>query len=502
MLRSYFFFISFVYGVLLPVYCFPLELTLPEAIKLSLENNSELRINQLELDIRKSEITRKKAEYIPILNLDSSYTYEEDDPGISNKTIKHQKYLAGISQKIPLGGELSLSVNNGLFDYSAYQTEFMNFKLGPEFIPELFTDTRTIPSQQDIHSIEINLFYRHHLLKDGIIGPSFVPVKESRYNHEIQKNEVNRFRSNLVKLVETSFFQTALRLKEIELYQEAFENNKQLFFDLKSKQELGLISEIDIMLAQTKVSEAHKQILSTKASFEDSAQTLKTLLNIEEQITIISPSILKHDLQTLDDLLELTKKNKEISSLKTNLEKEMLLLAEASNKQLPQLDIYFNVNKKDQDDPFTKANELKETEYTAGIIIIYPFYPTDPKENYLQAKKRVEKAKVMFREAELRITNQTRMLYNKIQWVEKKIVIHEDQLRIFQKRLGLALDAFKEGLIDLQRIYTIQDDLISGEKEYLYYQYELQILYFWLQELAGQESIITSRYATSKCAFK
>lgn len=287
MLKNYYFYISFVCGILVPVYCFSMELTLPEAIKLSLENNSEVRINQLELDIRKSEITRKKAEYIPILNLDSSYTYGEDDPGISDKTTKHQKYLAGISQKIPLGGELTLSVNNGLFDYSAYQTEFTNFRLGQGFIPELFTDTRTISSQQDIHSMEINLFYRHHLLKDGIAGPSFVPVKESRYNHEIQKNEVNRFRSNLVKLVETSFYQTALRLKEIELYQKAFENNKQLLLDLKSKQELGLISEIDTMLAQTKVSEAHKQILSTKAAFEDSTQTLKTLLNIEEQITSV-----------------------------------------------------------------------------------------------------------------------------------------------------------------------------------------------------------------------
>ncbi|MFA5906368.1 MAG: TolC family protein [Desulfobacula sp.] len=354
-------------------------------------------------------------------------------------------------------------------------------------MPELFTDTRTIPSQ-DIHSTEINLFYRHHLLKDGIAGPSFVPVKESRFNHEIQKNEINRFRNNLVKLVETYFYQTALKLKEIELYQEAFENNKQLLLDLKSKHELGLISEIDTMLAQTKVSETHKQILSAKTAFEDSIHTLKTLLNVEDRITIISPIILKHDLQALDDLLELTKKNKEISLLKTNLEKEMLLLAEASNKQLPQVDIYFNVNKKDQDDSFTKANELKETEYTAGIMLIYPFYPADPNENYLQAKKRVEKANVRLREAELRITNQTNMLYNKIQWVEKKISIHEDQLRIFKKRLEIASDAFKERLIDLQRVYTIQDDLISGEKEYLYYQYELRILYSSLKELSSKST--------------
>ena len=455
---------------------FSLELTLPEAVKLALENNPEIRLNRLELEIKQSEIKKKLAEYIPSLNLDSSYTYWEDNPDVSELETKNQHYQAGISQKVPLGGLLSLSANYGRSDYSPFYTKFTNYRLGPGFSIESFTDTMGVASRDD-HYTEINLFYSHHLLKDGIVGPAFAPVKESRFNRDIQKEFFIQSRINLIRMVETAFFQTALRQKEIKVYQEILDINKQLFKNLKSKQELGMIPEIDVMSAQIKVYEAKEQVLSSQASFETSAQDLKTLLNTKEHIEVISGFKTNDALQQLDDLIIFAmNKNKDLTQLKANLKKEKLLMAVAKNQYLPQVDLYVSINKKGQGSSLDKAKNLEETEYNAGIIFIYPLYPLDPKENYLQAKIRFRQAKVQLRQAELRITNQITTVYRQIQLVEKKIKVQTRQIKILKERMEISLKAFKERLIDLKIVYDIQDDLISGEQKYLYYLFEYQSL--------------------------
>jgi len=453
-----------------------LELTLPEAVKLALENNPDIRMNRLELGIKQSEVKKKLAEYIPSLNLDSSYTHREDDPDTSDLTTKNQHYMASISQKIPLGGLLSLSVNYGRFDYSPFHTEYTSYRLGPGFSIESFTDTMDVASKDDYYT-GINLSYSHHLLKDGIVGPAFAPVKESRFNREIQKDFLSQSQTNLIRMVETAFYQTALRQKEIDVYHDILDINTQLLANLKSKQELGMIPEIDVMSAQIKVHEANELLLSSQAAFETSAQSLKTLLNIKDQIKVISRFQANDTLRQLDDLVLLAMdKNKELAFLRTSLKKEKLLLAVAKNQYLPQVDLYFNINKKGQGSSIGKANDLEETEYNAGIIFIYPFYPLDPKENYRQAKLRFKKAKLQVRQAELRITNQINTLYFQIQLVEKKIKVQTQQIKILKERMTLALKAFKERLIDLKIVYDIQDDLISGEQKYLYYLFEHQSL--------------------------
>ena len=453
-----------------------LELSLAQAIALALENNPDIRMNTLELGIKQSDINRRLAEYIPVLNLDSSYTQKEDDPDTSDMTTKNQHYKAGISQKIPLGGLLSLSVNYGRFDYSPFQTEFTSYRLGPGFSIDSFTDTMDVAARDD-HYAGINLFYSHHLLKDGIAGPAFAPVKESRYNRDIQTDMLSQARTNLIQMVETAFYQTVLRQKEIEVYQEIFDINTQLLDNLNSRQKLGMIPEIDVMSARIKLNEAKEQVLSSKAAFETSVQSLKTLLNTRDQIRVISQFQTNEPLEPLDDLIfHAMDTNKNLAALRTGLKKEQLLLAVAKNQYLPQVDLYGSITRKGQGSSLDHATDLDETEYMAGIVFIYPFYPLDPKENYLQAKIRFKQAKVLLRQAELTITNQITALYRQIQLVETKIKVQTRQINILKERMSLALKAFKERLIDLRIVYDIQDDLIAGEQKYLYYLFEYQSL--------------------------
>jgi outer membrane protein len=449
----------------LPATCFSLELTLEQAVNIALENNSEIQLANLELEIKASEVKKQIASYIPTLSFDSSYTSSKDNPDSSDLKTKNQNYQTGIVQKLPLGGELSISANYGRSGYSAS-----------------FSD-----SIDDNYYTGINLFFKQSLLKDGILGPSFALIKEKKFIRDIQKDAVSDSKINLVKLVETAFYQTALKQREKQIYQEIFKINTQLLNDLKSKLSLGLIPEIDVMSAQIKVNETKEYVLSSLASLETSLRTLKTLLDIKVGIKVISKfqsEKLSGDLKSLTTLA--LESNKELAQLNKNLQKDLLLLAVAKNRYLPQVDLYASIDRKDQGSTFGSTTELDETEYKAGIIFIYPFYPVDPKEAYLQAQKKVIQAKLQLSKSRLRISNEITMLYNQVKLIEEKLAVQTKQLKILKERMNLALKAFQERLIDLNMVYDIQDDRISGEQKYFYYLFEYQSLLSSIKQLTGQ----------------
>lgn len=465
-----------------------IELTLDQAVRIALNNNPEAVLNDLDLAIRHSDIKRKKARYIPQFSIDNTLTYSEDDPDSSDLYTTNQNYHARIEQKIPLGGELSLSMNYGRYDYSGYRSRFTNYRLGPGFSIESFDDFITVPSR-DSHYLELNLFYKQSLLKNGIAGPAFAEIKESRFDYDIQKELINQFRHKLIRLVETAFYQTALEQQKIKVYQEIFSINKRLLWDLKSKHGLGLISEIDVMSAQIKMSDSNEQLVSARFSFENRANVLKALLQIEEPIAVKTIFKKPDSIYNIDDLVvRVLKLNKEISRLKSILEKEKLRVAVAKNRCLPQVDLYFGLTRKDQGVSYSDANDLEEMEYKTGILFTYPFYPVDPEQQFFQARQKLKKVMIELKSTELNITNQIKTLYRQIQLSEKKLMLQQKQVKILKTRMDLALKAFDERLVNLKIVYDSQDDRISGEQKLLYYLYEYSSLISNLNELTGQRN--------------
>jgi len=457
--------IGFVSILFLPIFCFSIELTLEQAVKTALENNSEVQLANLEFEIKDSEVKQQMASFIPLFNFNTSYTSSKDHSDNSHLNTENQNYQAGIVQKLPLGGELSLTANYGKSDYFVSSSD----------------------SIDDNYYTEINLHYKQSLLKDGIFGPVFAHVKESMFLREMQKEAVCHYKANLVNLVETAFYQTALHQRETDIYQDMLKINQKIFDDIKSKHRLGLIPEIDVMSAQIKLNETEERVLSSMFLLETSVKTLKIYLDIESDIKVINEfknNNLEFDLQNLTAVA--MESNRELAKLEKNLEKEKLLAAVAKNRCLPQVDLYASMNRKDHGSTFNSASDFEDTEYKTGIIFIYPFYPVDPEENYIKAQKKVQQLKIQLASARLKIKNEIKMLYCQIKLIEKKISVQKNQLEIHRERMDLALNAFKERLIDLNIVYDIQDERISGEQKYFYYLFERYRLYSSVKQLTGQ----------------
>ena len=79
------------------------------------------------------------------------------------------------------------------------------------------------------------------------------------------------------------------------------------------------------------------------------------------------------------------------------------------------------------------------------------------------------------------------MLVRQLNLLGNRISILSEQLEILNKRLNLALQAFDEGFISLDRVYDARDDLTQGKKGHLFALLEHHQQWAALQGLTGKE---------------
>ncbi len=482
-------FVFFVFS-LLPTHVYCLDVTLKQAIGLALRNNPTFKAEEVELSNRASDVKEKKADYIPRFSLTPSYTWQAGQEEIPDLTWENQDYKASITQKIPLGGEISLSYGYSLQSFSSYQSEITRYRLGPNFSIESYTDLITV-DPEDKHNMEIDLSYTHHLLKDGLVGPAFVPIKEARFDQLIQQDIMARSEIDLISKVRAAFYLTVLYQKYVEVNQENRDISQRILMLIRSRHQLGLSAEINVMTAQIDMISRRQELLSSLETLEKARQELKTLLDIDDQVRAIGQLETKRSPIELEAVVTVAlKHNRQLLRIEKEIEKQELAVKVAKNHLLPQVDLFARLKKVGWGISFDEVKKQDSDEYQVGLIFSYPFYNRGLKENYHQRKGEIKKLKLKRRGLESEIKNLVTTLVRQLYLLDTRISLLSKQLEILKGRFDLALKAFDEGLIAMARVYDARDDLIQGEKRHIQSLYEYHRHLSTLQTLMGSVLVI------------
>ena len=143
-----------IFFLICPVSALSLELTLEQAVDMALENNPDLRIEKKRLENAVSNVVAKKADYIPVANTNLFYNHTKERYETGRITSDDEDYEFSVVQHLPLGGEFSIS-------YGSKSASVV------------------IPGTEK-YSSQINVAYKHRLLKDGLFAPPFCRNQERR----------------------------------------------------------------------------------------------------------------------------------------------------------------------------------------------------------------------------------------------------------------------------------------------------------------------------------
>jgi len=464
-----------------------LELTIEQAIDLALKNNPGLTAEKIELANRVSKTTQQKADYIPTFDLSSTYIRKEDQPTTPDLEQDDQDYRASITQKLPLGGELSFSYAYGRKSLSSYQSETTSYGLGPDFSIEPYTEMIDIAGTDEYHT-KLDLSYTHHLLKGGFFGPAFVPIREARFDRLIQEQTLAGFQIDLISKVQAAFFENVIQQRDVEFNQEILEISQRILNLITSRFKIGLSAEMDVMTARIEMNRSRQEALSSITALEGARKKLKDLLGIVDQISVTDQLEVERVPLGVEKAVSLAlKHNRQLLALKKEIEKQELAVKVASNHLLPQVDLLAGLKQTGWGRSFDDARDLQSKEYQVGLIFSYPLYNRGVREGYRQRKGELKKLKLRYREFETEITNAVTMLVRQLNLLGNRINILSEQLEILNKRLNLALQAFDEGFISLDRVYDARDDLTQGKKGHLFAMLEYHQQWAALQGLTGKE---------------
>ncbi len=459
-------FISTIY----PGKAYPIELTLHQAIKAALRNNFGLQVEVNELENRIAEITKQKADFIPRFDLNLSYTRLEDQPVSEDISIENRDYSASIIQKLPLGGELSLSFSSGIKSSSSYQLD----------------ETITI-SGEDEYSSEFGIVYTHHLLKDGLFGPAFVAIKEASYDRQIQNIALDEFKIDMVSKVKAVFYQLIRQQKAMDVNKEILKISENVLELIRLRNELGLSPEIDVMRARIELNRSREVLLISRQGMEEAGKELQNLLGIDDKVKALDQLDVKRTLPTVKKAVSIALvQNQQLLQLKKQIEKQCLAVKVAGNHILPMVDLFTGFKKFGGGDSFESAGDLEGKEYQTGLKVSYPFYNISLTKNYHQRKRDLKKLKLKLRELEIQIINLTAALTRQLYLLEDRVSIFRDQLKIIRERLDIALKAFDHGLISIDRLYDARDDLLEVENQYLSLLLERRQKWAAFQALMGK----------------
>jgi outer membrane protein len=226
-----------------------LRLTLSNAIRLTLLNNTEVRVNQLEYEITSFDIQRAYQPFDPILNSDFGTsrqtvpTYSQLTSGMPTLSDLTHQFLVGYTQTFQTGTQ--------------YNVNFSSFRVSTNSIFATFN-----PS---IYS-SLNFSFTQPLLRNRGLFPNQAPIviaqrnlKQSRSQFEAQVNlSIARAVNQYWAVVQARESLKVLQ-KSLELAEATYRQNKRAL-------ELGALPPLDIYRSESQV--ASRRVGVIQAEYE------------------------------------------------------------------------------------------------------------------------------------------------------------------------------------------------------------------------------------------
>ncbi len=314
------------------------------------------------------------------------------------------------------------------------------------------------------------------------------PIKEARFDRLIQEQTLAGFQIDLISKVQAAFFENVIQQRDVEFNQEILEISQRILNLITSRYEIGLSAEMDVMTAKIEMNSSRQAVLYSLKALEGARKGLKDLLGIVDQISVIDQLEVERLSVEVEKAVSLAlRHNRQLLALAKEIEKRELVVKVASNRLLPQVDLFTSLKQTGWGSSFDDAKDLQSKEYQVGLIFSYPLYNTGLREGYRQKKGELRKLRLRYRELETEITNAVTMLVRQLNLLGNRISILSEQLEILNKRLNLALQAFDEGLLTVNQVYDARDDLSQGKKGHLSAMLEYHQQWSLLQALIGKE---------------
>jgi len=305
------------------------SLSLEDCILRALKHNLNVKIEVLNPQLSDISVSRSREKFLPELSISftkrntNSASYSWLDASDQVET-RYQNYSAEVSQFLPIGGSLSVSLNSDETDTN------MNFQtINPRFGSTL----------------RLNL--SQPLLKNFGLKINRKEIIIAQNNREMSKHRFKTVLLETIYNVEDAYWNLVFNIENLKVKQQSLELAIELLEKNRRSVEIGKLAPIEIKSAEAEVATREADILQAQALVGNSEDYLKLIINLNAGsqevdqgiIPTDTPVIEKKEITVEQAIQTAFQYRPDLQEKKIDIENKTIEVKYAKNQLLPDLNL-------------------------------------------------------------------------------------------------------------------------------------------------------------------
>lgn len=465
-----------------------LNLTVEGAIVIALANNKALSVEEVNPAIQKTFVSEQRSVFDPILN--ASYTDTEDDTdrdllvrtpitvpdgnggtiaaGSAWQPIKtevetdSESRSAGITQRLPTGTDLTLSVGKN-------RAVVRNKSTDPSRVYGTDTDT-------DTHSLDFTV--RQQLLRGGGLGVNLASLRQAKLASLASEYNLRGFTEDLVSQVEQTYWDCLTAQRQIKIFEDSLTIAQNQAQEIRDSIEIGKISESENAAADAEVAQRKSSLIDAHSNYDTLRIAFLRLLNPNAdslhpvELNLLSdPMIPSVDLIDTESSIRLARRMRpDVNQTRLQIQQDNLEVVRTRNGLLPQLDVFItlskSVNKTHYSELFLVNTQNERDERTTtqiGAEFSYPIGNRAPRARHNRSKLSRERDLRALANLNQLVEQDIRAAYIEVERSRQQIDATAVTSRLQQTTLEVEREKLRLGKSTVLLVSQAQRDLLTAQ---------------------------------------
>ena len=358
-------------------------MSLQDCFAAALQNNFDVRIEQLNPQISQFGLSAAYAGYDPTLSFSGTHTYNDQGASFDNGVAALPTITRQNSFVPNLTGDTPWGMNYDLFG-NVYQQH-----------NNVFTNSF------DNSSGRVGLKLTQPLLKNFWIDSTRLNILVAKTQLKISEQGLRNQVITTVTAVENAYYELVYALQNVKVQQDALGLAQTQLDQDKQRVQVGSLAPLDVQQDEAQVAQSRANLIAAQNSLSVDQNALKSLLTDSYSVwhdVAIQPTESLQAVQQLFDVQDSWSKGMvsrpDLQQAKLNLEQQGIQIKYYRNQLFPEVDLIgsygFNGEGREYNDSFNQIDQGNRPFYSYGGQISIPLSNTQARNQY-KAGKATEK---------------------------------------------------------------------------------------------------------------
>lgn len=363
----------------------PLDLTIKDAVLLSLKNNPNVLVQKKVPAIKGTYLSEARAEFDPVLGIGLSKSKVEavqlnSGTGTVDSTTEHTIGTVSLNTVLPTGTKVGVSAGTDITGTSANESDLAGTRLG--------------------------LSVSQSLLRGFGTGAGMAALRQARLDVRISEHEFTGYIQMLVAQVEKQYWDYVLAVRNLAIFTESVKVAEKQLQETQERVNVGKLASVELAAAQAELALRNEGLINAQGLLESSRIKLLQYLSLGGAGAWNRVLNAKDEPVVGDAGADATEEHvavgfklrPDLSQARLAVERNELEVVKTKNGYLPKLDLFITLGQTGYAESFGNSiagDEGKGSDTVVGLTAEFPLFnrkPTAQKERAILSKESSQNA--------------------------------------------------------------------------------------------------------------